>query len=155
MTGLSQPFCPISQYRITVGDKVISPTLFYIPFTHIVAQQRFAMGRTYDNATTVSHLLCTRSHKKRNGARMHTRPYSIGTKASQQFEYLLVGFCTNHTFSIPFFECFVTPWTYAPILIIKENASIFNRWALQRSEVGINSQTSFTLRFYISPPYPR
>ena len=78
---LLQTLCPVSLYCIAVGDIVVCSALLYVPFCHIIAQERFTMACAYQNAKGVGHFLVSLYRKEARADIMHSRPDDVGTQS--------------------------------------------------------------------------
>ena len=151
---LLETFDPIVLYGLFVRDIIEPSALGHIPFVNIIAQEWLTVTGSHDDATAVGHGFITGDLEERRRARVHGRPDSIGTEPEHQLEDLLVGLRSDGT-ELRLFKSAVAPRTQRPVLIIEEDATVFDRGTLKGREMVIDSEPVLVGRHDIAPPDPR
>ena len=145
---------PILLYCLAIGAIVEASSFGYIPLAYIVAQKRFTVRGSYDDAARVSNSLVAWCKEECLCTLVHSRPDGIGTQAQQQLEYLAISAGTYLPIGV-WLECIAAPRTDTPVFIVDKDTPIGYTRALLCGKVSAKHQPVTTLRHYIAPPYPR
>ena len=144
---------PIVLYGLFVRDIVEPSTLGNIPFIDIITQKRLTMTGAHDDATAIGHGFVAGDLEECRCSRMHAGPDSIGTQTEQQLEDLLISLRPYRS-ELRLLEIAIAPGAQRPVLIIEEDATVFDRSSLQCREVIVDCEFVLMSWHHIAPPDP-
>jgi len=125
--SLGKALVPFGQYRIFVGRIVPVSVLLQIPIKlrRVVQQQRFTMRGGDDNAKRVCDELTIGMGIESAGTTVHGRCQHISFQSQDELTHL--GISLGPYITEISFKVVRGPGLHAPILIIDEDATVFDR----------------------------